>query len=365
MGFTCGIIGLPNVGKSTVFNALSDNTVPASNYPFCTVEPNRGTAPVRDECLAFLGERLKPEKLTPTILEFLDVAGLVKGASQGEGLGNAFLGHIRAVDIIVHVVRFFEDNKIVHIPGAVGPLRDIQLIETELILADLEVIERRKEKIKRTARTGQKDALKELRHLESIQKALNEGIPLRKYLKMAELPSNIYKEWGLLTDRPIIYVLNLDEEQIVHQDEITRKIKEKLKDEDSLFVPLSAKLEMEIRDLDSEERDRFREEMQLGPCGLDRLVLEGYRLLNLITFYTIAGKEVRAWTIRKGNNACHAAGKIHSDMQQGFIKAEVIHFNDFSQAGSEEKAKQQGLVHIEGKEYLVADRDILRIQFQR
>jgi len=365
MGFVCGLIGLPNVGKSTVFNVLAGCSVPASNYPFCTVEPNRGMASVPDKGLTFLGERLKPEKLTPTVLEFLDVAGLVQGASQGEGLGNAFLGHMRAVDAIIHVVRLFEDNEIVHIPGNVEPLRDIQLVETELMLADLEIIERRKEKVKRTSRMGQKDAVEELHHLEWLQKPLNEGIPLRNYLKNQQFPSNTYKEWGLLTDRPVIYVLNLDEDQITHQSEIVGELKTKIPDEDAVFLSICARLEMEIRDLEPEDQDRFRDEMNLGLCGLDRLVKEGYRLLNLITFYTIVGKEIRSWAIQKGNTAFHAAGKIHSDMQQGFVKAEVIHFNDFFQAGSEEKVKQNGLMHIEGKEYVVEDRDILKIRFQQ
>ncbi len=364
MGFTCGIVGLPNVGKSTVFNALAAGRAEASNYPFCTVEPNRGRVAVPDDRLSLLGERLKPEKLTPTSLEFLDVAGLVEGASRGEGLGNAFLGHIRAVDAIVHVVRLFEDPEVVHVTGSPDPVRDIQIVQTELVLADIEVAERRKDKAERLARVGQKEAQEELEVLGRVLESLNQGIPLRQSMDTGSGLLGRTKEWGFLTDRPVLYVLNLGEEQIAGREDLMAEVQAKVRDEGCVFLPLGAVVETEVLDLDPFEREPFRAEMEWGPSGLERLVEEGYKLLELITFYTVVGTEIRAWTLRKGQTVLQAAGKIHSDMQRGFIKAEVMHFEDFRGAGTEEEARKQGLTNIEGRDYTVQDGDIVRIRFQ-
>ena len=368
MGLTCGIVGLPNVGKTTVFNALTRAHAEASNYPFCTVEPNRGIVPIADERLAWLGERLKPEKTTPATIELLDVAGLVEGASRGEGLGNAFLGHLRAVDAVCHVVRLFEDSDIVHLPGTCDPVRDISLIQTEMILADLDLVEKRLDKTGRVARIGDKAAVEELQHLKWMRESLSQGMTMSRALKSAppdtiEKHRGTYKEWGILTDRPVLYVLNISEQQIPRQDDIVLDIRSSLPDEEATFLPICAKLERELLELDPEEERKFRQELDTGPSGLQRLAQEAFRLLDLITFYTIVGTEVRAWTLRRGESIHQAAGKIHSDMQRGFIRAEVVRFNDFVGAGSEEKARDAGLTRVEGRDYLVQDGDLVRIRF--
>jgi hypothetical protein len=359
-----GIIGLPNVGKSTLFNALTRGHAPASNYPFCTIDQNVGVAVVPDERLHRLGQILKPPKLTPAHIEFVDIAGLVKGASRGEGLGNQFLGHIRNVDAVAHVVRCFQDVNIAHVDGTINPGRDMAVVETELMLADLDTVERRLTKLAKACSAGSDEAKKESALLERIRETLEKGQPAEG-LHLDDEARALLRETPLLTIKPHFYVANIDEASIVEGNEYSRAVVECAASHERETVTVSSKLESELIDLSPEERDQFLKSYGISRSGLQKVIQVGYRLLDLITFYTIAGEnEVRAWTLPRGQRAPAAAGKVHSDMERGFIKAEVIAFADLEKYGSEQAAREHGHWAVEGKDYVVQDGDILTIKFQ-
>lgn len=361
MGFKCGIIGLPNVGKSTIFNALTAAAAEVASYPFCTIEPNVGIVPVPDERLKVLARLIKPKKVTPTTLEFFDIAGLVKGASKGEGLGNQFLAHIRGVDAIAHVARCFTNDDIAHVYATIDPRRDAEVVETELILADLEVVQRRLEKLGRLLRLGEKEAQEEFRLLGGIKDTLERGQKAGEFLTATEksLPTDLQ----LLTAKPTFYVANVDDTDAEAQNQYLRDLQELARAQHTSVVVIVGKLEAEIIQLSEEEREEFRRELGLKDSGLKRLIQVGYDILSLITFFTTVNLDLRAWTVPKGTPAPQAAGKIHSDMQRGFIKAEVISFEDFLRCGSEQVAREKGLLRSEGKDYGVRDGDIIHFRF--
>lgn len=358
-----GIVGLPNVGKSTLFNAITQAGAESANYPFCTIEPNVGTVAVPDERLDRLAEMYEPDKVTPAVIEFVDIAGLVKGASNGEGLGNKFLSNIREVDAIVHVVRAFNDDNIVHVEGSVDPIRDIETINYELILSDLEIIGRRIERAKKQAKSGDKKYQTEIDFFEDLQKKLGEGISARA-IEFTDDEKEMLSEVSLLSLKPVIYAANVSEDDYANPDnEYVKKIKEFAATEKSEVMVISARIEEEIAELDKDEKELFLHELGADESGLDKLIKASYRLLGLISYLTAGKSEVRAWTIKKGTKAPQAAGKIHTDFERGFIRAEVVAYKDLMENGSMTAAKEKGLVRSEGKEYVVEDGDIILFRF--
>jgi len=364
MGLKAGIVGLPNVGKSTLFNAITQAGAESANYPFCTIDPNVGVVEVPDERLDKLTELVKPQRKVPTAFEFVDIAGLVAGASKGEGLGNKFLAHIREVDAIVHVVRCFQDENITHVSGKVDPLSDIATINLELILADLETVERRLERARKNTKSGEKKYIQEVRVLERIREALYNDQPARS-VELDDDEKLLVRDLHLITSKPVLYAANVSESEAANADgnPLVQAVRAYAESEGAEVVPISAKVEAEIAELDGEDKALFLEELGIKESGLDRLIKAAYKLLGLQTYFTAGEQEVRAWTIRKGTKAPQAAGVIHSDFERGFIRAEVVSYEDFVAAGSMNAVRERGQLRLEGKDYVVQDGDIMHFRF--
>lgn len=364
MSLSIGIVGLPNVGKSTLFNAITAAGAEAANYPFCTIEPNVGVVDVPDHRLQVLADMVKPERIVPAAVKFVDIAGLVRGASQGEGLGNKFLAHIREVDAIAHVVRCFEDSDVTHVEGSVDPLRDIETINLELILADMESIDRRHDRSQKAARAGDAKAAAETALLERLRAAFDKGLPARG-LEYSEEERPILDGLHLLSAKPVLYVANVAEDEVATADAspMVQQVAAHAAKEGSDWLAISARIEAELAELPPDERAAFLEDLGLKESGLNRLIRTAYHLLGLVSFLTAGEPEVRAWTITRGTKAPQAAGTIHTDIERGFIRAEIVSYNDLVAVGSQAAAREKGLVRLEGKEYVMQDGDVVYFRF--